>query len=142
MKLMSENSAVEVRFTLPFKRRLKSLSKRYRQIRKDIQPIIDELQAGNFVGAQIAGTNYVVFKVRAKNSDIPAGKSGGYRLIYQLVSPQCVLLLLIYAKSTDILHLAIRNRGYTNKTHLRGFPTFFVSPYLADLVCIAPPILF
>ncbi|MEQ9372305.1 MAG: type II toxin-antitoxin system RelE/ParE family toxin [Coleofasciculus chthonoplastes F3-SA18-01] len=96
---MSENLAVEVRFTLPFKRRLKSLSKRYRQIRKDIQPIIDELQAGNFVGAQIAGTNYVVFKVRAKNSDIPAGKSGGYRLIYQLVSPQCVLLLLIYAKS-------------------------------------------
>jgi len=62
---MSENSAVEVRFTLPFKPRLKSLSKRYRQIRKHIQPIIDELQAGNFVGDQIAGTNYVVFKVRA-----------------------------------------------------------------------------
>ncbi len=41
---MSENSAVEVQFTLPFKRRLKSLSKRYRQIRKDIQPIIDELK--------------------------------------------------------------------------------------------------
>ncbi|MEQ8994968.1 MAG: hypothetical protein RID53_00500 [Coleofasciculus sp. B1-GNL1-01] len=102
---MSENSAVEVRFTLPFKRRLKSLSKHYRQIRKDIQPIIDELQAGNFVGAQIAGTNYVVFKVRAKNR---------------------------------LLHLAIRNRSYTNQTHLRGFPTFFVSPYLADFACICP----
>lgn len=31
---MSEDSAIEVRFTLPFKRRLKSLSKRYRQIQK------------------------------------------------------------------------------------------------------------
>jgi mRNA-degrading endonuclease RelE of RelBE toxin-antitoxin system len=37
--------------------------------------------------------------VRAKNSDIPTGKSGGYRLIYQLISPQCISLLLIYAKS-------------------------------------------
>ena len=40
----------DVRFTLPFKRRLKSLAKRYRQIQKDIQPIIDELQKGNFIG--------------------------------------------------------------------------------------------
>lgn len=31
----------EVRFTPPFKRRLKTLTKRYRQIQIDIQPIID-----------------------------------------------------------------------------------------------------
>ncbi|HEY9629285.1 MAG TPA: type II toxin-antitoxin system RelE/ParE family toxin [Coleofasciculaceae cyanobacterium] len=96
---MSDKSAIEVRFTLPFKRRLKSLSKRYRQIQKDIQPIIDQLQCENFIGDRITGTNYIVFKVRAKNSDIPSGKSGGYRLIYQWVSPQCVSLLLIYSKS-------------------------------------------
>jgi mRNA-degrading endonuclease RelE of RelBE toxin-antitoxin system len=40
-----------------------------------------------------------VFKVRAKNSDIPTGKSGGYRVIYQIISPEYVSLLLIYAKS-------------------------------------------
>lgn len=40
-----------------------------------------------------------MFKVRAKNSDIPAGKSGGYRLIYQVISPDSVVMLLIYAKS-------------------------------------------
>ena len=88
-----------VRFTLPFKRRLKALAKRYRQIQTDIQPIVDELQAGNFVGDQISGTDVTVFKVRAKNSDIPTGKSGGYRVIYQVLSPEDVLLLLIYAKS-------------------------------------------
>jgi len=37
------------------------------------------------------------FKVRAKNSDIPTGKSSGYRVIYQVVSPE--LVLLVYAKS-------------------------------------------
>jgi mRNA-degrading endonuclease RelE of RelBE toxin-antitoxin system len=91
-----------VRFTLPFKRRLKALAKRYRQIQTDIQPIVDELQAGNFVGEQIPGTNVTVFKVRAKNSDIPTGKSGGYRVIYQVISPEDVLLLLIYAKSDQV----------------------------------------
>jgi mRNA-degrading endonuclease RelE of RelBE toxin-antitoxin system len=40
-----------------------------------------------------------VFKERVKNSDIPTGKRGGYRLIYQLVSPTCGVLLLIYPKS-------------------------------------------
>lgn len=88
-----------VRFTQPFKRRLKALAKRYRQIQTDIQPIIDELQTGNMVGDQISGTNATVFKVRAKNSDIPVGKSGGYRVIYQVISPDEILLLLIYAKS-------------------------------------------
>ncbi len=72
---------VEVRFTPPFKRRLKSLSKRYRQIPSDIQPIIDELSSGNFIGNQISGIESTVLKVRAKNSDIPTGKSGGYRVI-------------------------------------------------------------
>jgi mRNA-degrading endonuclease RelE of RelBE toxin-antitoxin system len=89
----------EVRFTLPFIRRLKGLTKRYRKIQNDIQPIIEELQLGNFIGDQIVGINFTIFKVRAKNSDIPTGKSGGYRVIYQIVSPELVLLLLIYAKS-------------------------------------------
>jgi mRNA-degrading endonuclease RelE of RelBE toxin-antitoxin system len=92
-------SMAEVRFTPPFLRRLKSLNKRYRQIKSDIQPIINQLETGNFVGDRISGTNLIIFKVRAKNSDIPTGKSGGYRLIYQLISPESILLLLIYAKS-------------------------------------------
>ncbi len=85
--------------TLPFKRRFKDLSKRYRKIQADIQPIIEALELGEIIGDQIAGTDVVVFKVRARNSDIPTGKSGGYRLIYQLVSLKCIYLLLIYAKS-------------------------------------------
>ena len=90
---------VEISFTAPFLRRLKALDKRYRQIKSDIQPIIDQLQSGNFIGDRISGTNLIIFKVRAKNSDIPTGKSGGYRLIYKLIASESILLLLIYAKS-------------------------------------------
>ena len=90
---------IEVRFTLPFIRRLKALTKRYRKIQSDIQPIIEQLQNGNLVGDQISGLDFTIFKVRAKNSDIPTGKSGGYRVIYQVISPELILLLLIYAKS-------------------------------------------
>lgn len=89
----------EIRFTAPFKRRLKQLAKRYRRILRDIQPVITELQQGNLIGNQITGVSQIVYKARAKNSDIPTGKSGGYRLIYQVVSNQVILLLVIYAKS-------------------------------------------
>lgn len=95
---MSDGS-VSVRFTLPFKRRFKSLAKRYRQIQQDLQPLITQLEAGDFSGDQISGVEHTLFKVRLKNSDIPVGKSGGYRVIYQVLSPNSVLLLLIYAKS-------------------------------------------
>lgn len=78
---------IEVRFTLPFIRRLKPLTKRYRKIQSDIQPAIEQLQNGHLIGEQISGLDFTIFKVRAKNSDIPIGKSGGYRLIYQVVSP-------------------------------------------------------
>ena len=89
----------EIRFTPSFKRRLKALAKRYRRIQNDIQPVIDELQKGNFIGNQLSGTSITAFKVRARNSDIPVGKSGGYRLIYQVHSQESIALLLIYAKS-------------------------------------------
>ena len=89
----------EIRFTDPFKRRLKKLRRRYRQIRQDINPILEELKAGSLIGTQIMGVSQTVFKVRAKNSDIPTGKSGGYRIIYQVVSNEIILLVVIYAKS-------------------------------------------
>ncbi len=90
---------MSVEFTSLFKRRLKGLAKKYRQIQADIQPILDQLLLGNLIGNQISGTTYTVYKVRAKNSDAQSGKSGGYRLIYQLVTPKDIVLHLIYSKS-------------------------------------------
>jgi len=94
-----DDSSTQIEFTSLFKRRLKGLSKKYRQIQSDIQPILNQLLLGHLIGDQISGTTYTVYKVRAKNSDAQSGKSGGYRLIYQVVTPSNIVLHLIYSKS-------------------------------------------
>ncbi len=70
-------------------------------VRFDVQPIIEQLQQGNILGDRIAGVGeeYIVYKVRIRNSNIQKGKSAGYRLVYQLESPISILLLTIYSKS-------------------------------------------
>ncbi|CAC5342029.1 MULTISPECIES: type II toxin-antitoxin system RelE/ParE family toxin [Planktothrix] len=102
---------IKIFFSDDFKTRIRALAKRYRSIRNDLQPLINDLQSGNFIGDQIQGTGYTVFKVRLKNSDISKGKSSGYRVIYQLKDNTCILMLLIYAKSdqTDISTNQIRD---------------------------------
>lgn len=85
--------------TREFQRDLRVLSKKYRHIKSDVQPIIEKLQAGELPGTRIAGTGYEIFKVRVKNSDIHKGKSGGYRFIYYLQTTTVVILIAIYSKS-------------------------------------------
>ena len=100
MALMTEETPqIQLVFSDEFKTRLRTLIKRYRSIRTDLKPLLDELLSGNFIGDQIPGTGYTVFKVRLKNSDIQKGKSGGYRVIYQLSSDTYILLVIIYSKS-------------------------------------------
>ena len=95
----SNQSIVQVETSGTFERQFRSLFKRYRQIRSDVQPVIEQLQAGKVLGDRLSGLNVVVFKVRVKNTDIQKGKSAGYRLIYQIETPTRVILLAIYAKS-------------------------------------------
>jgi mRNA-degrading endonuclease RelE of RelBE toxin-antitoxin system len=96
---MPESPSTQVLVADEFKKLVRDLKKRYRQIQADIQPLIEQLQNGEFPGDQISGVGYTVYKVRAKNSDIRKGKSGGYRIIYQMLSPEIVILLYIYPKS-------------------------------------------
>ena len=104
---------VQIDLTPEYKRNLRELSKKYRQIRLDTQPVIEQIQAGNFIGDRIPGMgeDYIILKVRVKNSNIQKGKSAGYRMIYQVESPSIVLLLTIYSKSdrTDISLNSIRS---------------------------------
>lgn len=100
----NEPLSIEIALTPRFQRDLRELAKRYRSIRSDIQPLIDQLQAGEIPGDRIAGIKYQVFKVRIKNSNIQKGKSGGYRVIYYLKNAQGIILTTIYSKSdlTDV----------------------------------------
>lgn len=101
---------IEIRYTSEFKRNLRVLSKEYRHIRSDIEPIIAELQQGNFIGNQVPRTGYTIFKIRVKNQDINKGKSAGYRFIYYLKTSTSIILVTIYSKSeqTDISAKKIR----------------------------------
>ena len=99
---MSEQPLIQVEVSPIFKRNLRTLVKKYRSIRNDIQPIIEQLERGELPGDQIPEIGYVVFKLRVRNSDIQKGKSGGYRLIYYIKTATAIILLTIYAKSEQV----------------------------------------
>jgi len=106
--LMS-SSSIEIFLTSRFKKDLSQLAKRYRSIRKDLEPLIEQLKSGEALGDQISGLNNQVFKVRLKNSNIQKGKSAGYRVIYYVKTETSVVLVTIYSKSdiSDIENNAI-----------------------------------
>jgi len=99
-----------VEFTPEFKRNIRALTRKYRHIRDDVDPLIIDLQNGQLPGVQITGTGYTIFKVRVTNRDVRKGKSGGYRLIYYLQTKTDIILITIYSKTeqADISALQIR----------------------------------
>lgn len=109
--MMSEQPFIQVEVAPTFKRNLRNLAKKYRSIRDDIQPVIEQLEQGELPGDKISGIGYEVFKLRVRNSDIQKGKSGGYRLIYYVKTAKGIVLLTIYTKSeqVDIAADEIRN---------------------------------
>lgn len=96
---MTESLPIEIRVTPDFKKQLRKLEKRYRKIKSDLEPILMQIQMGEIVGDRLQGIDAEVLKVRVRNSDTNRGKSGGYRVIYCLKLPECVVLLDIYSKS-------------------------------------------
>ncbi len=92
-------SPIQIEASPTFQKNIRTLSKKYRNIRQDLQPVINQLEQGELLGDQIAGIGYPVFKLRIKNSDIQKGKSGGYRLIYYVKTSTGIVLLTIYPKS-------------------------------------------
>jgi mRNA-degrading endonuclease RelE of RelBE toxin-antitoxin system len=75
--MQNKPAGVSVAFARAFKRHLRALSKKYHHVRSDIQPAIETIQSGEFIGDRIPGTEYVVFKARVRNRDIQKGKSSG-----------------------------------------------------------------
>lgn len=95
----TEPSPIQIDLTPRFQKDLRALAKRFRQVRLDLQPLIDQLQAGELPGDRVAGVTYTVYKVRLKNSDVQKGKSGGYRVIYYVKMANKIILATIYSKS-------------------------------------------
>lgn len=68
--MLNNTPLVHIDLSPEYKQNLRSLSKRYRNIRSDTQELLEQIQSGNFIGDRIAGLgeDYLVIKVRVKNS--------------------------------------------------------------------------
>ena len=99
---MTDLPLIQVIVSPTFNRNLRTLAKKYRSIRNDIQPIIEQLAQGELLGDRITGVGYAVFKLRVRNSDTQKGKSGGYRLIYYIQTAMGIILLTVYTKSEQV----------------------------------------
>jgi mRNA-degrading endonuclease RelE of RelBE toxin-antitoxin system len=118
---------IEVRASRQFQRDMKQLAKKYRYIQADVQPILESLQSGQFLGDQIPNIERTAFKVRIANTDAQKGKRGGYRLIYYIKIETRIILITIYPKSdiVDInpdrlLQLIIEAENEENKDNDEG----------------------
>lgn len=86
-------------FTPEFIAAFNRLKKKYRNIDRDIQPLLDEIKSGSTPGDRIPGTGYTLFKVRLRNTDAQRGKSGGYRIIYYLQTAEQAFMVTVYSKT-------------------------------------------
>jgi mRNA-degrading endonuclease RelE of RelBE toxin-antitoxin system len=99
---MTDQPLTQVVASPTFDRNLRTLVKKYRSIRQDVQSIIMQLEQGELPGDKIPGVGHDVFKLRVQNSDNQKGKSGGYRLIYYVKTAVGIILLTIYPKSEQV----------------------------------------
>jgi mRNA-degrading endonuclease RelE of RelBE toxin-antitoxin system len=57
------------------------------------------LESGQTPGDRVSGVHYTVYKVRVRNTDVPKGKSGGYRVIYYMRTADNIVIVMMYSKS-------------------------------------------
>jgi mRNA-degrading endonuclease RelE of RelBE toxin-antitoxin system len=62
--MLSENIPISISFADKFEENLYRISKRFRNIRKDVADVIEQIQAGNTVCDRIAGLgeNYILIR--------------------------------------------------------------------------------
>jgi mRNA-degrading endonuclease RelE of RelBE toxin-antitoxin system len=89
-----------------FRRELKKLAKKYRNLKADYQKLLETLSTSENPKKLGVSLGKNCYKIRIQNSDNSKGKSGGYRVIYYLIEDdKLITLLSIYSKS-DIENLS------------------------------------
>jgi len=79
-----------------FLKEAKQLSKKFKLLKADLKHAIEEIETKNDVGISLG---YNLFKKRVRNSSIPTGKSGGFRIIIYQQLHNRTLLISIYSKT-------------------------------------------
>ncbi len=89
--------------TPEFSRSVKKLYKKYRLISKDLKILEKELITNPKSGIELGNNS---FKVRIPNSSIPAGKRGGFRVVYYYIDTNNKIYLLAIYSKTDIENIS------------------------------------
>jgi mRNA-degrading endonuclease RelE of RelBE toxin-antitoxin system len=89
-----------VLFTPEFKRKVKSLSKKYITLRQSIDTLGEQLVKNPYLGESY-GSN--IYKIRLADKSKGKGKSGGFRILYYLAIQEAdsikIILMTIFDKS-------------------------------------------
>jgi hypothetical protein len=79
-----------------FLKEAKQLSKKFKRLKTDLKDVINEIENKNDVGVSLG---YNLFKKRVRNSSIPTGKSGGFRIIIYQQLQNRTIFISIYSKT-------------------------------------------
>ena len=79
-----------------FLREAKVLSKKYKLLKSDLKQAIEDIESKNNLGVSLG---YNLFKKRVKNTSIPTGKSGGFRIIIYQQIKEKIVLVSIFSKT-------------------------------------------
>ena len=86
-----------------FVKDVKKLYKKYKTITKDLRELEDELQDYPQCGIFLGNNCY---KVRLKNSSVPTGKSGGFRVVYYYLDGEKNLYLMAMYSKTELENIS------------------------------------
>lgn len=79
-----------------FLKEAKHLGKKFKHLKADLKHAIDEIETKRDIGTSLG---YNLFKKRVRNSSIPRGKSGGFRIIIYQQFQNRTVLISIYSKT-------------------------------------------
>ena len=79
-----------IEYSENFLREAKVLSKKFKLLKSDLKQVVEDIESKNDLGISLG---YNLYKKRVKNSSIPTGKSGGFRIIiYQQIKEKIDIL--------------------------------------------------
>jgi len=86
-----------------FTKDVKNLHKKYKAITKDLRTLESQLQENPKCGIHLGNACY---KIRLKNSSVPTGKSGGFRVIYYYLDEENNLYLMAMYSKTELENIS------------------------------------
>lgn len=93
---MSYGISWMIEYSENFLKEAKKLSKKFKLLKKDLIDFVFSLKNNEDLGVPL-GLN--LYKKRVKNSSVPTGKSGGFRIIIYKKIENKIILISIYSKT-------------------------------------------